>query len=200
MALCVLVSKVCESVFHRWNVFLKRSKQTYKWMYTYKDLWKCVNNDKWIMRQNYDLKAVDMYLAKWLQTSPMPFSALKQGCPSFYFWDPFNSKQVLLQCSKVSISLILCLPFQSIFASVRICLPTTLCENHPLEKGSDRIVGLCTWFPLEVDFLALPAREEREEGEWGNCWFSERWWLYPLPGSSVPSPWTAPSSFVSKFL
>ena len=46
VALCMLVSKACASVYQRWNVCLKRNKQTYKCMYTYKDPWKCVNNDK----------------------------------------------------------------------------------------------------------------------------------------------------------
>lgn len=86
MALCILVSKVCGSVYQRWNVCFKRNKQTYKCMYTYKDPWKCVNNDKKIMGQNNGLEAGDMCLAGWLQRSLMPFSALEQGWLSFSFW------------------------------------------------------------------------------------------------------------------
>lgn len=54
-------------------------------MYTYKDPWKCVNNDKQIMGQNNGLEAGDMYLAGWLQRSTMLFSALEQGWLSFSF-------------------------------------------------------------------------------------------------------------------
>lgn len=44
-------------------------------------------------------------------------------------------------------------------------------------KGRGRMIGLCTWFPLELDFLVLPAERKEMKKKRDNSMNSERWWL-----------------------